>query len=130
LGALSTFPISIPAQRTDAFGYDILNLGHEISQSAMIAGGLGPLKRGTVLFGPAPGMPITRDTLLTTAGGGTARCILSKDADASGEPFEALVYTQGKFSANGITFTSQGVQSDQAQLWVVGIYIRRYPLTF
>jgi hypothetical protein len=108
----------------DTYTYDPLYADATVSQSANIAGSLGVLKRGTVLFGPAAGSPITNATLLTTvATGAVQRCILAVDTDTTGGQVTSLVYTQGKFLDTAITFSSSGAASDCANLWDFGIYV-------
>jgi hypothetical protein len=105
---------------SDAFNFDPLLAGECISESHLIASGLGVLKRGTVLLDGAAGTPI--GTLTTAAG--TARCILADDIDTgSGGPVTALVYTQGKFLDTAMTFSTNGAATDVAQLWNVGVYV-------
>src|SRR5215831_5295160 len=109
---------------SDTFNFDPLYAYDTISQSANIAGGLGVLKRGTVLFGPIPPAPITNATLLTTvATGASARVILAQDIDTTGGQVTGLVYTQGKFLDTAMTFSSLGAASDAYTLWDQGIYV-------
>jgi hypothetical protein len=110
---------------TDTFTQSDPLLASEcISQGVKINGGLGVLKRGTVLFGPLVGVPITTVTPLTTVPtGATARAILAQDVDTSSGQVAGLVYTQGKFLDTGMIFTSNGAASDAAQLWQFGIYV-------
>jgi hypothetical protein len=109
---------------SDTYTYDPLYADATVAQSANIAGGLGALKRGTVLFGPLSGTPITVTTLLTTvATGAIQRCILAQDIDTTGGQVTGVVYTQGKFLDTAMTFTSLGAASDCAQLWDFGIYV-------
>ena len=108
----------------DTFNFDPLVAGDTISQSAKIAGSLGVLKRGTVLFGPLQGVPITTATLLTTvATGAVQRVILAQDIDTTGGAVTGLVYTQGKFLDTAMTFTTSGAASDCANLWDFGVYV-------
>jgi hypothetical protein len=105
---------------TDPFTFDPLLAGECISQSAIIAHSLGVLKRGTVLLGAAVG---TVMGTLTTASG-VARAILAADIDTgTGGNVTGLVYTQGKFLDTAMTFSTNGAQSDVAQLWESGIYV-------
>jgi hypothetical protein len=125
MGTPAYFPQSVAFFRSDGFLYDPLLAGECISQSAKIAASLGVLKRGTVLYGPAVGTPITAATNLTTAtGAGAARAILAQDIDTgTGTAVTGLVYTQGKFMDTGMIFTAAGAASDAANLWDVGIYV-------
>jgi hypothetical protein len=117
-------PISTAGFRSDPFDYSELYASETVSQSAEIAGGLGFLKRGTVLFGPLAGTPITGAVALTTAPGAlAARCILAADIDTSSGEIMGLVYTQGKFLDTGLIFSSAGAAKDVAQLWTFGIYV-------
>ena len=120
----ATFPISTASFWSYTFNWDGLLASETISQSAKIAGGLGLLKRGTVLYGPASPAPITAATLLTTAtGSGQARVILAADIDTTGGPAVGLVYTQGKFLDTALIFTAAGAASDSASLWDFGVYV-------
>src|SRR5215472_1958762 len=91
----------------DTFNFDPLYASDTVTQSANIAGGLGVLSRGTVLFGPLSGQPITTATLLTTtATGAVQRVILAQDIDTTGGQVTGIVYTQGKFLDTAMTFSS------------------------
>lgn len=117
-------PISVASFRSDTFNYDSLLAGECISQSANIAGSLGVLKRGQVLFGPVAPAPITAATLLTTVPtGASARVILAQDIDTTGGQVTGLVYTQGKFCDTAMIFSSNGAASDAASLWDYGVYV-------
>ena len=118
-------PINTASFRSDTFTYDPLLASECISQSANIAGSLGVLKRGTVLFGPAVGTPITTSTLLTTtfSTGLAPRGILAQDIDTTAGQVTGLIYTQGKFLDTAMTFSSQGAASDAANLADIGIYV-------
>lgn len=121
---MSTNPSSTASFSSAPFDYSELYASETVSQSAEIAGGLGVLKRGTVLFGPLAGTPITGAVALTTAPGAlAARCILAADIDTSSGEIMGLVYTQGKFLDTGLIFSSQGAAKDAAQLWTFGIYV-------
>jgi hypothetical protein len=121
---MATQPISTATFTSSTFTFDPLLAGEPISQSAEIAGGHGLLTRGTVLFGPALGTPITGSTPLTPVSGtGAARAILAADVDTTSGEIMALVYTQGKFLDTAMTFTAQGAAADAAQLWQSGIYV-------
>jgi hypothetical protein len=61
--------------------------------------------------------------MLTTASGGSARCILAQDTDTTTGAVIGLVYTQGKFLNTAMVFSSQGAQLDCAQLWQFGVYV-------
>lgn len=120
----STFPVSTASFYSNTYTFDPLYASDTISQSANIAGGLGVLKRGTVLFGPAAPAPITNATLLTTVPtGASARVILAQDIDTTGGQVTGLVYTQGKFLDTAMTFSSNGAASDCAALWDYGVYV-------
>jgi hypothetical protein len=118
--------LSVAGFWTDTFTQSDPLLASEcISQGVKVAGSLGILKRGTVLYGPAPGTPITAATILTTVvTGNTARVILAQDLDtgAAGQ-VNGLAYTQGKFLDTGMIFGANGAASDAAQLWQFGIYV-------
>jgi hypothetical protein len=120
----STRPISTATFTANTFTFDPLLAGECISQSALI-GGAAALTRGTVLFGPAVGTPITGTTVLTPvfSTGEVARCILAADIDVTAGNLTGLVYTQGKFLDTAMIFTSQGAALDVAQLWDTGIYV-------
>jgi hypothetical protein len=123
MATLPTFPISTASFITNAYTFDPLYASETISQSANIAAGLGVLKRGTVLCGPLPGLPITVATLLTTVvTAAQARVILAQDIDTTAGQVTGVVYTQGKFLDTAMTFTSQGAALDVAQLRQFGIY--------
>jgi len=108
----------------DTFNFDPLYASDTVTQSANIAGGLGVLSRGTVLFGPLSGQPITTATLLTTtATGAVQRVILAQDIDTTGGQVTGIVYTQGKFLDTAMTFSSLGAASDAANLWDFGVYV-------
>jgi hypothetical protein len=124
MATLPTFPISTASFTTNPYTFDPLYADDTISQSANIAGGLGVLKRGTVLCGPLTGLPITVATLLTTVvTGAQARVILAQDIDTTGGQVTGVVYTQGKFLDTAMTFSSQGAALDVAQLRQFGIYV-------
>jgi hypothetical protein len=126
-------PTFTPAQKgvwntasfnADTYYYDPLYASDTVAQSANIAGALGALTRGTVLFGPLSPNPITTATLLTTVPtGATARAILAQDIDTTGGQVTGLIYTQGKFLDTAMTFSSQGAAADVAELWDWGIYV-------
>jgi hypothetical protein len=119
-----TFPISRASFYSNTYTFDPLLADDTISQSANIAGALGVLLRGTVLCGPAPGVPVTNSTILTTVvTGAQARFILAQDIDTTGGQVVGLVYSQGKFIDTAMTFTSQGAALDVAQLRQYGIYV-------
>ena len=120
-----TFPISTASFTSNTFTFDPLYASETISQSATIAPSQGVLKRGTVLCGPLPGLPITQSTQLTTVvTGANARVILAQDIDTgTGAGVTGLVYTQGKFLDTAMIFTSQGAAIDVAQLRQFGIYV-------
>ena len=119
------FPISTASFSSASWTYDPLVASETISQSAPIAPSLGVLKRGTVLYGPAVGTPITAATPLTTVvGTASPRGILAQDIDTgTGGNVMGLIYTQGKFLDTGITFSSKGAAFDAANLWDIGIYV-------
>jgi len=124
MGTPATFPISTASFRADTYIFDPLYAYDTISQSANIAGGLGVLKRGTVLFGPIGPAPITNSTLLTTVPtGASARVILAQDIDTTGGQVTGLVYTQGRFLDTAMTFSSNGAASDCSALWDYGVYV-------
>jgi len=119
-----TFPVSVASFYSNTYTFDPLYAYDTISQSANIAGGLGVLKRGTVLFGPVSPAPITNATLLTTVPtGASARVILAQDIDTTGGQVTGLVYTQGRFLDTAMTFSSNGAASDAASLWDYGVYV-------
>jgi hypothetical protein len=119
-----TFPVSKASFYSNTYNYDPLYASDTVAQSANIAGGLGVLTRGTVLFGPVSPNPITVTTLLTTVPtAATARAILAADIDTTGGQVTGLVYTQGKFLDTAMTFSSQGAAADCAELWDWGIYV-------
>ena len=121
---MATTPINVASFRSDTFSSDPLLASECISEGVKIAGGLGLLKRGTVLFGPLVGLPITTGTPLTTVPtGAAARAIVAQDVDTSSGQVAGLVYTQGKFLDTGMIFSSAGAASDAAQLWQFGIYV-------
>ena len=127
MGSPATRPISTATFLSNTYTFDPL-LASEISpisQSAKIAGSLGVLVRGTVLYGPAVGTPITPSTLLTTnsTGSNVARGILAADIDTTAGPVTALVYTQGRFLDTAMTFSNAGAAADAAQLWDIGCYV-------
>jgi|SRR5215831_12725728 len=121
----SVNPINVASFRADTYNFDPLVAGETVSQSAKIAASLGVLKRGTVLFGPLSGVPITTSTNLTTvATGAVQRVILAQDIDTgTGAAVTAIVYTQGKFLDTAMTFSVSGAASDAANLWDFGIYV-------
>lgn len=120
-----TFPASVASFSTATYNYDPLYASEVISQSAKIAPSLGVLKRGTVLFGPAAGTPVTGSTNLTTVPtGAVARFILAADIDTgTGSAVTGLVYSQGKFLDTSMIFSANGAASDAANLWDFGIYV-------
>jgi hypothetical protein len=119
-----TFPISKASFISNTYAFDPLYASETIAQSANIAGALGVLTRGTVLFGPAAGTPITTATLLTTVSTGlTARCVLAADIDTTAGQVTGLVYTAGNFLDVAMTFSSLGAASDAAQLWIFDIHV-------
>ena len=88
-----TFPISTASFLSNTYTFDPLYASDTISQSANIAGGLGVLKRGTVLCGPTYGTPVTTATILTTVvTGATARVILAQDIDTTAGQVTGVVY--------------------------------------
>src|SRR5215831_18208229 len=91
---------------SNTYTFDPLLASDCISQSAKIAPSLGVLKRGTVLCGPALGVPLTTATNLTTApASATARAILADDIDTgTGAAVTALIYTAGNFNDLAMTF--------------------------
>jgi len=119
-----TFPISKATFLSNTYTFDPLYAADTVAQSANIAGALGVLTRGTVLFGPISPNPITATTLLTTVPtGATARVILAQDIDTTAGQVTGVVYTQGKFLDTAMTFSSQGAAADVAELWDWGIYV-------
>ena len=119
-----TRPISTASFWSNPYTFDPLYASDTVSQSANIAGGLGLLIRGTVLFGPLQNLPVTVATLLTTVPtGASARFILASDIDTTAGQVTGLVYSQGKFLDTAMTFSSQGAALDTAQLWDFGIYV-------
>jgi hypothetical protein len=119
--------LSTASFRSDTYNFDPLVASEisPISQSAKIAPSLGVLKRGTVLYGPAVGTPITGSTNLTTVtSSGAARAILAQDIDTgAGAAVTGLVYTQGRFLDTAMTFSAAGAASDVANLADIGIYV-------
>jgi len=119
-----TFPVSVASFYSNTYNFDPLYAYDTIAQSANIAGSLGVLKRGTVLFGPIGPAPITNSTLLTTVPtGASARVILAQDIDTTGGQVTGLVYTQGRFLDTAMTFSSNGAASDCSALWDYGVYV-------
>jgi hypothetical protein len=119
-----TFPVSKASFYQNTYTFDPLLAGECISQSALIATAAAIIPRGTVLYGPAMGAPITATTVLTPVSGtGAARCILAADIDTTGGQATGIVYTQGKFLDTAMTFSAAGAASDVAELWPFGVYV-------
>ena len=115
-------PIATASFRSDVFNYDPLYASETISRSAQITGfaANSVAKRGTVLFGAAPGLP---DTSYSNSGS-QARAILAVDVTMPPTgPGNALVYIQGKFLESGMTFSAAGAAADAAMLWQFGVYV-------
>jgi hypothetical protein len=117
--------VNVAAFQSDTYNYDPLLASETISQSAKIAPSLGVLLRGTVLYGPTSGSPLTTATNLTTvATGAFARAILAQDIDTgTGAAVTGLIYTAGSFLDTAMIFGSKGALQDSADLWLFDIHV-------